>query len=104
MTERVRLPQRVLWWLMVRAERVAQWARWRWLRRHETGGVVLPAGGYEAPRVRRSWFVVHPAALPSELDRFACGKCGAEVPTENGSVDSLPERCPACRYEGEPWR
>jgi len=41
-----RLRMRALWWLMVKAERVAGWARRRWLRWHETGGVVLPT---EAP-------------------------------------------------------
>jgi hypothetical protein len=39
--------QRTLYWVMVRAERLAQWCRYRWLQRHETRGVVLP--GDETP-------------------------------------------------------
>lgn len=42
MKRRADLQQRALYWIMVRAERLAQWARCRWLQRHETRGVVLP--------------------------------------------------------------
>lgn len=87
---------RVLWWIMVRAERTAGWCRARWLRWHETGGVVLPATppGYTAPRMRESWFVVHAG------DVFKCGRCGAATSTDDGSIDSLPQACPACSYTG----
>ncbi len=91
---------RVLWWLMVRAERVAGWCRASWLRWHETGGVVLPDAtpvdrpGYHAPRLRRSWFVMHPN------DVFKCARCGAAAPTGDGAIDSLPATCPACSYAG----
>lgn len=45
---------RVLWWLMVKAERLAQWCRCRWLRWHEGKGAIVsddepptPPGGAE---------------------------------------------------------
>lgn len=42
MVKRAPFRLRVLWWIMVRAERLAQWCRGRWVRWHETGGVLLP--------------------------------------------------------------
>lgn len=85
--------QRLLWWLQINLQRAATWARVKWLRGHETGGIVLPAPT-SSPRVRRSWFVVHPG------DLFKCGRCNAATTTSDGSIDSLPAACPACGYEG----
>lgn len=42
MSPRVPWRLRVLWRVMVAAERIAGWCRARWLKWHETGGVILP--------------------------------------------------------------
>lgn len=34
---------RVLWRVMVAAERVASWCRAHWVKWHDTGGAILPA-------------------------------------------------------------
>ena len=36
------LKLRILWWLMVRAEKIAQWCRGKWVRWHDTRGAILP--------------------------------------------------------------
>lgn len=37
-----RLKLRALWWIMVRAERLAHWCRARWVAWHDTRGIVVP--------------------------------------------------------------
>jgi hypothetical protein len=39
---RIPLKLRLVWWLMVKAERVAQWCRQKWLKHHENHGAILP--------------------------------------------------------------
>lgn len=85
--------QRLLWWLQLRLQRAATWARVRWLRGHETGGIVLPPP-YEKPRVRRSWFVVQ------QDMSVKCDACTQPLQPADGSIDSLPGACPACGYAG----
>lgn len=33
---------RVLWWIMVRAQHLAEWCRARWVKWHDNRGVLLP--------------------------------------------------------------
>jgi len=36
-----RVRMHLLWWLMVRCERAAQWCRCRWLQLHEHRGAIV---------------------------------------------------------------
>lgn len=83
---------RVLWWIMVRAERIAGWCRAHWVKWHDTGGVILPQP-YVAPTLRQAWFVVQRGV-------FKCASCSAAIPTLDVSLDSLPPSCPVCGYQG----